>query len=47
MFHSGTVLHDGKLRTAGGRVLTVAAVRATLREAVEAAYRGANRTTFQ
>lgn len=40
VFHAGTMLEDDELKTAGGRVFSVAAVRATLAEAVEAAYKG-------
>ena len=38
VFHCGTALKDGKIVTAGGRVLSVTGLGATLREAVEKAY---------
>ena len=38
VFHAGTALHDGGVRTNGGRVLNVTAVGATLAEARERAY---------
>ncbi|CDH54584.1 aminoimidazole ribonucleotide synthetase [Lichtheimia corymbifera JMRC:FSU:9682] len=40
VFHAGTALKDGKLVTAGGRVLAVSAIGTTLREAVDKAYEG-------
>ncbi|KAF7544872.1 hypothetical protein G7Z17_g9618 [Cylindrodendrum hubeiense] len=46
IFHSGTILRDGHLETAGGRVFAVSAVRRTLPEAVEAAYEGVRCITF-
>lgn len=38
VFHAGTALRDGKLVTAGGRVLSVTAAAADLKAAVERAY---------
>ena len=38
IFHAGTALEDGRIRAAGGRVLNVAALGATLGEARERAY---------
>src|ERR1700722_8422522 len=38
IFHSGTALKDGRLVTAGGRVLAVAAVAPNLRTALDKAY---------
>ena len=38
VFHSGTVARDDRVVTAGGRVLTVTALGATLREARDRAY---------
>lgn len=38
LFHSGTVLKDGKLLTAGGRVLNAVARGKTLQEAIDRAY---------
>lgn len=46
MFHAGTALSDGVLRTTGGRVFSVAAVGATLQEAVNAAYEGTRSVHF-
>jgi phosphoribosylamine--glycine ligase/phosphoribosylformylglycinamidine cyclo-ligase len=46
IFHAGTVVKDGRLQTAGGRVLAVAAVRETLAEAVRAANEGVGCITF-
>lgn len=47
VFNAGTALQDGELRTAGGRAFAVAAVRETLAEAVEAAYKGVEGIKFQ
>lgn len=47
VFHAGTALKDGRLVTAGGRVLNVAARGATLQEAVQRAYEGAARISFE
>lgn len=47
VFHAGTASRDGAVVTAGGRVLGVTAVGATLREAVETAYRGAAAVRFE
>src|SRR6185369_15938964 len=41
VFHAGTIKREGKLLTAGGRVLTVVGRGATHREAIEVAYRAA------
>jgi len=41
VFHAGTRLHDGRLVTAGGRVLTVVGRGATYREAIDVTYRAA------
>ncbi len=46
VFHAGTALQDGKLVTAGGRVLSVAAHGATLQDAVARAYDAASRISF-
>lgn len=40
VFHAGTVLQDGKVVTAGGRVLGVTGLGTTVAEAIECAYRG-------
>lgn len=47
VFHAGTALQDGKVVTAGGRVLTVTATGKTLREAVDRAYEGVRKIRFQ
>jgi phosphoribosylamine---glycine ligase len=49
VFHAGTEMQDGKLVTAGGRVLGVTAVAADgdLRRATALAYEAAGRITFQ
>ena len=47
VFHAGTRLHDGQLRTAGGRVLTVAATGAALEEALERVYRTVQSIHFE
>ncbi len=47
LFHSGTAMKDGKLVTAGGRVLGVTAKADTLDKAREIAYRNADRITFE
>jgi len=47
VFHAGTALQGGKLVTAGGRVLSVAAHGATLQDAVARAYDAASRISFE
>jgi phosphoribosylamine--glycine ligase len=37
-FHAGTTLADGKITATGGRVLSVTARGATLKDAVDTAY---------
>ncbi len=46
VYVAGAVLKDGRLLTNGGRVLGAVAVRASLREAVDAAYEMAGRIHF-
>ncbi|ATY67086.1 phosphoribosylamine-glycine ligase [Cordyceps militaris] len=46
VFHAGTVLAEGALRTCGGRVFSVAARGMTLEEAVQRAYRGVEAISF-
>ncbi|KAK8050218.1 hypothetical protein PG994_011948 [Apiospora phragmitis] len=46
IFHAGTRRESGVLKTAGGRVFSVAAVRDTLNEAVKAAYEGVGLIKF-
>jgi phosphoribosylamine--glycine ligase len=47
VFHAGTARRDGRLVTAGGRVLGVTAVGADLPAAVAAAYAGVDRIRFE
>ncbi|WP_298591285.1 phosphoribosylamine--glycine ligase [uncultured Selenomonas sp.] len=47
VFHAGTAEKDGKIVTAGGRVLNVVAEAADIRAAVEKAYRGVGRVHFK
>jgi phosphoribosylamine--glycine ligase len=47
VFHAGTSLQEGKLVTAGGRVLSVAAYGVTLQEAVSRAYDASSRISFE
>ncbi len=46
IFHAGTSMHGGSLVTAGGRVLNVVGVGATLAEARDRAYAGASKIHF-
>ena len=46
VFHSGTAAQDGRVVTAGGRVLTVTAVGASFAEARRRAYEGVGRIDF-
>ncbi len=45
-FHAGTALEDGRLLTAGGRVLGITAIAADIPEAVRKAYVGAEQISF-
>ena len=47
VFHSGTADAQGRVVTAGGRVLSVSAVGASLREARDRAYRACARVSFE
>ena len=48
VFHCGTsVAEDGRVTTSGGRVLSVTGTGATLREAVDRAYEGVSRISFE
>jgi phosphoribosylamine--glycine ligase len=47
IFHAGTALQDGRLVTAGGRVLSVAAHGETLPEAVSRVYDASSRISFE
>jgi phosphoribosylamine--glycine ligase len=46
VFHCGTKAADGKILTSGGRVLSVTGMGATLREAVDKAYAGVGKISF-
>jgi phosphoribosylamine--glycine ligase len=47
VFHAGTSRRDGKLVTAGGRVLTVVGRGPTHRDAIDVAYRAASQIQFE
>lgn len=47
VFHAGTALHDGRLVTAGGRVLGVTALGADIPAAIAAAYQAAADIRFE
>ncbi len=47
VFHAGTSLQDGRIYTAGGRVLGVTARGADLQEAVQRAYEAAGKIRFE
>jgi len=47
VFHAGTTAKDGACVTSGGRVLGVTALGATVRQAIERAYQGVGRITWQ
>lgn len=47
VFHAGTKLADGKFLTSGGRVLGVTAKGLTLNSALEKAYQGVEKITFE
>jgi len=47
VFHAGTKLADGKLITSGGRVLCVYADAPTLDEAINKAYDGVSKISFE
>ena len=46
VFHAGTALKDGRVVTAGGRVLAVSALGASLAEARERAYHAVSLISF-
>jgi phosphoribosylamine--glycine ligase len=46
VFHAGTAVRDGRIVTAGGRVLGVTARGATIREAVDRGYRAVSKISF-
>ena len=47
LFHAGTTLKDGQLKTSGGRVIAATAVGRTLQEAVDRAYKGVSLIEFE
>ena len=47
VFHAGTKLTNGKIRTAGGRVLAVTALGSTIKQARERAYEAVSRIQFE
>ena len=47
VFHCGTKIEGDKIVTSGGRVLSVTGMGATLREAVDRAYDGVKRISFE
>ena len=47
IFHAGTKRANGKIRTAGGRVLAVTALGSTIKEARERAYEAVSRIQFE
>jgi phosphoribosylamine--glycine ligase len=47
VFHAGTALQDGKVVTAGGRVLAVTATAPSLEMALARAYRGVEQIHFE
>ena len=47
VFHAGTEKKDGKLVTAGGRVLGVTAIGATIADAKKAAYEAVGKISFE
>ncbi|OBT55005.1 phosphoribosylamine-glycine ligase/phosphoribosylformylglycinamidine cyclo-ligase [Pseudogymnoascus sp. 24MN13] len=46
-FHAGTVIKDGQLQTAGGRVIAATSTAETLEEAVKRAYVGVDHIKFE
>lgn len=47
IFHAGTAVKDGKFYTAGGRVLGVTAVEETMNQAIDKAYAGIEKISFE
>ncbi|MGE4283909.1 MAG: phosphoribosylamine--glycine ligase [Clostridia bacterium] len=47
VFHAGTKIADGKIITAGGRVLGITAVGSSLNEAIKTAYEGVQKISFR
>jgi phosphoribosylamine--glycine ligase len=46
VFHAGTAARDGRIVTAGGRVLTVVATAADYRSAIDRAYEAVSLISF-
>ncbi|KAH8119908.1 bifunctional purine ADE1 [Phellopilus nigrolimitatus] len=47
VFHAGTSEKDGKVVTSGGRVIVVSSVASTVKEAVDLAYEGVSKVSFE
>ena len=47
VYHAGTTVKDGRYYTAGGRVLGITATGKTLQEALDRAYEGVKKITFE
>jgi phosphoribosylamine--glycine ligase len=47
VFHAGTKIENGQLVTDGGRILSVSGIGATLKDALDAAYKGVAAITFE
>ena len=47
IFHSGTAMADKRIVTAGGRVLTVVGTGATFQDAIDRAYQGVEKISFE
>lgn len=47
IFHAGTAVKDGKVVTAGGRVIASSATAPTLEEALKLAYEGVDKVSFE
>lgn len=47
IFHAGTIMEGGKLKTAGGRVLAVTGVSDTFEDALACAYVGVDIVSFE
>lgn len=47
VFHAGTILKDGKVLTNGGRVLGVTATGSSMKQALDAAYKGVDMISFK
>ncbi len=47
VFHAGTAEKDGKIVTAGGRVLGVTGLGSGIKEAIETTYKGVEEISFE